>query len=115
MDDEVQRRAVATGEVPELLAAYRRAMRGANRLRSGLVVAGLDPDELTVAAGLGEDGESAVHVTALPVVAELIADDAGPSPSFPSWYPGGVASRSSWSGWLSMSRELADVMIASLS
>ncbi|MGA9311248.1 MAG: hypothetical protein WBV74_12865 [Pseudonocardiaceae bacterium] len=90
MDDDVQRRAVATGEVPGLLAAYRRATRGANRLRGGLVVAGLDPDELTVVAGLGEDGESVVHVTALPVVAvqlaELIADDAGPSPSFPTWY-----------------------------
>lgn len=62
-------------------------MRGANRLHSGLVVADLDPDELTVAAGLGEDGESVVHVTALPVVAVLIADDAGPSSSFPTWYP----------------------------
>ena len=91
MDDEVQRRAVVPGEVPGLVAAYRRAMRGTDRLHSGLVVAGLDPDELTVVAGLGEEGESVVHVTALPVVAvqlaELIADDAGPSPSFPTWYP----------------------------
>jgi hypothetical protein len=90
MDDEVQRRAVASSEVAELVAAYRRAMRGANRLHGGLIVAGLDPDELTVVAGLGDDGESVVHVTALPVVAvqlaELIADDAGPSPSFPTRY-----------------------------
>lgn len=94
MDDEVQRRAVAPGEVPELLAAYRRAMRGADRLHGGLVVAGLDPGELTVVAGLGEDGESVVHVTALPVVAvqlaELIADDAGPPPIFPRGTRAGV-------------------------
>jgi hypothetical protein len=36
------------------MAAYRRAVRGADRLRTGLIAAGLDPDELTVAAGLGE-------------------------------------------------------------
>lgn len=91
MDDEVQRRAVASSEVAELVAAYQRAVRGADRLHAGLIVAGLDPYELTVVAGLGEDGESVVHVTALPVVAvqlaELIADDAGPSPSFLTWYP----------------------------
>jgi energy-converting hydrogenase Eha subunit G len=91
MDDDMQRRAVASGEVAGLVAAYRRAVRGADRLHAGLIVAGLDPDELTVVAGLGGDGESVVHVTALPVVAvqlaELIADDAVPPPSFPTWYP----------------------------
>jgi hypothetical protein len=90
MDDEVQRSAVVSGEVPGLMAAYRRAVRGADRLRAGLIAAGLDPDELTVTAGLGEDGESAVHVTAFPVVAvqfaALIADDIEPPRRLPPWY-----------------------------
>lgn len=81
MDGEVQRRAVASAEVPGLMAAYRRAVRSADQLRTGLIAAGLDPEELTVVAGLGEDGESVVHVTALPVLAvalaALLADDAG--------------------------------------
>ncbi len=91
MDDEVQRRAVASGEVAGLMAAYRRAVRGADQLRAGLIAAGLDPDELTVVAGLGEDGESVVHVTAFPVLAvalsALLADDAGPPPRLRSRHP----------------------------
>lgn len=87
MDDEAQRRVVISGEVPGLMAAYRRAVRGADQLRAGLIAAGLKPDDLTVVAGLSEDGQPAVHVTALPVVAvalaTLLADDTGPPP----WYP----------------------------
>jgi hypothetical protein len=81
MDDEMQRRTVAPGQVPGLMAAYRRAVRGADQLRAGLIAVGLDPAELTVVAGLSEDGESAVHVTTFPVLAvtlaALLADDTG--------------------------------------
>jgi hypothetical protein len=91
MDDEVQCRAVASGEVPGLMAAYRRAVRGADQVRAGLIAAGLDPDEVTVVAGLAEDGESAVHVTAFPVLAvalsALLTDDARPLPRLRHWHP----------------------------
>ena len=62
-------------------------MRGAAGCAAGLIAAGLGPGELTVVAGLGEEGESVVHVTALPVVAvessELIARETGSPPKQP--------------------------------
>jgi hypothetical protein len=91
MDDEVQCRAVAWGEVAGLVAAYRRAVRGADQLRAELVVAGVDPEDLTVVAGLDDDGQPVVHVSALPVVAvrlaALIVDDSGSPPGLAPWYP----------------------------
>lgn len=79
MDDDVQCQAVSPGEASGMVAAYQRAVRGAARLRAALIAAGVGPNDLTVVAGLGEEGESVVYVTVLPVVAvelsALIARD----------------------------------------
>ncbi|MGH3887560.1 MAG: hypothetical protein ACRDSZ_13505 [Pseudonocardiaceae bacterium] len=84
VDDEVRCQAVVLDQVVGLVAAYRRAVWGADRLRVALVAAGLDPADATVVAGLGEDGEPAVHVTALPVLAvQLSASIAGDQASKP--------------------------------
>jgi hypothetical protein len=53
------------GDTARLMADYRRAVRGAERLRAELIAAGLDPDELTVTAGVSAEGEPVVHVTVL--------------------------------------------------
>jgi hypothetical protein len=87
MDDDVQCQAVSPGEMSGMVAAYRRAARGAARLRAGLIAAGVGPEDLTVVAGLGEEGESVVYVTVLPVVAvelsALIARETGSPPKQP--------------------------------
>ncbi|MBV9141440.1 MAG: hypothetical protein JO115_11075 [Pseudonocardiales bacterium] len=84
MDDEVRYRVTTTGEVSRLVATYRRAVRGADRLRAGLIAAGLEPDGVRVSPGVGAGGEATVHVTVFPAVAvelaELIADDQGGAP-----------------------------------
>lgn len=88
MDDEVRYVVGAAGEVSRLVGAYRRAVHGAQRLRAGLVAAGLDPEDVTAIPGLSESGDAAVHVTVLPVVAAQLSalvgdDDAGGSPPRP--------------------------------
>lgn len=84
MDDETQYRVTMTGEPTRLVRAYRHAVWGARRLRAWLIASGLDPDDLTVTAGVSESGQPVVHVTVLPVLAvhlsALIAQDRNAAP-----------------------------------
>ena len=79
MDDETQYRVTMTGEPTRLVRAYRHAVGRDRRLRAWLIASGLDPDDLTVTAGVSESGQPVVHVTVLPVLAvhlsALIAQD----------------------------------------
>ncbi|MGH3571819.1 MAG: hypothetical protein ACRDUW_08325 [Pseudonocardiaceae bacterium] len=94
MDDEVRYRVATIGEVSRLVAAYRRAAHGVDRLWAGLIAAGLEPDGVRVSPGVGAGGQPTVHVTVFPVVAvelaELIAGDhAGPPPERAPRHPRG--------------------------
>lgn len=92
MDDELQRRDVAPGEAIRLVAAFRRAVHAAARVRVGLIVDGVDTgDTVVVTPGVSADGRPAVHVTAAPVeavrLAELVDHDtqSPPPEEFPPW------------------------------
>jgi hypothetical protein len=56
MDNEELYQVTTPGEASWLVAAYQQAVHGADRLRANLIRAGLDPDDLTVTAGLSELG-----------------------------------------------------------
>ncbi len=70
MDDEVQRRAVTSGEMPGLMTAYQCAVRGADRLRAGLIAASLSPDD--------------PHLGDVPADHVLVAQDSASSTSPPA-------------------------------
>jgi hypothetical protein len=94
IDDEELYQVTTPDQASWLVTAYLQAVHGAAPLRADLITAGLDPDDLTVTAGLSEHGTAAVHVTVLPVVAAHLAELITPhhnrsSPGVAAPHPGG--------------------------